>query len=68
MPEERRGATYMSVSELAIELDVHRNSIIKWIKAGNILAYRRGLAPKSPYLIPMDEADRVIEEFKNGVR
>lgn len=67
MPLKRRGATYMTVSELAELLDVHRNSIIKWIRAGEIEAVRRGLAKKSPYLIPMPEAQRVISEFSNGV-
>ena len=67
MPVQRRGATYMTVSELAKKLDVHRNSIIYWIKTGKINAHRSGLAEKSPFIIPIEEADRVIEGFSNGL-
>ena len=66
MPVEARGATYLTVSELAELLDVHRNSVIYWIKQEQIHAVRRGLAKKSPFLIPMEEADRVMAEFANG--
>ena len=66
MPINRRGATYMTVSELAEKLDVHRNSVIYWIQQDKIKAVRQGLATKSPYIIPIEEAKRVIAEFTNG--
>ena len=65
MPMNRRGATFMTVSELADKLDVHRNSVIYWIKIGKIKAVRQGLATKSPFIIPIREADRVIANFPN---
>ncbi len=65
MPVKTRGATYMTVSELAEQLDTHRNNVIYWIKSGDIKAVRRGLARKSPYLIPIKEAHRVIRDL-NG--
>lgn len=46
MPIKRQGVTYMTVSELADELDVHRNSVIYWIKTGKVNAVRIGLAEK----------------------
>ncbi len=66
MPIERRGAAYMTVTELADRLDVHRNSIIYWIDQEKIKARRMGLAKKSPFIIPIDEANRVIAEFVDG--
>lgn len=66
MPHEARGTTYLTVSELAELLDVHRNSVIYWINNGQIEAVRRGLAKKSPFLIPMEEANRIMAEFANG--
>ncbi|MBK7914678.1 MAG: helix-turn-helix domain-containing protein [Chloroflexi bacterium] len=63
MPQERHGVTYYSVTELAKKLDVHRNSVIYWIKSGKIKAVRLGLAEKSPYQIEEREAARVMAEL-----
>jgi excisionase family DNA binding protein len=63
MPKEVRGATYYNVSELADKLGVHRNTILNWIKDGQIEASRIGLAKKSPYLIEEKEAERVMKEL-----
>lgn len=67
MPLKRHGVTYVTVSELAEKLDVHRNSVIYWINQGKIKAVRLGLSEKSPYYIPEDEANRVINEVTEGV-
>lgn len=66
MPVKRQGVTYMTVSELADDLDVHRNSVIYWIKTGKIKAVRLGLAEKSPFHIPMQEVERIKEEFASS--
>jgi excisionase family DNA binding protein len=55
----------MTVSELAKKLGVHRNNIVYWISTGRIEARRMGLAEKSPYLIPIAEAERVIKEYNS---
>lgn len=65
MPTKRGGATYYTVSELADRLNVHRNSVIYWIKSGKIKAERFGLADRSPYQIEEHEADRVISELSS---
>lgn len=65
-PIKRQGVTYMTVSELADELDVHRNSVIYWIKTGKVNAVRIGLAEKSPFYIPMPEVERIKEEFASS--
>jgi len=59
MPKRRGGATYLTVSELAKVLDVHRNTVIYWIEQDMIKYERMGAAPKSPFLIPMDEVKRL---------
>ena len=64
MPKNVAGTNYLSVTELADELDIHRNNIIYWIKQGRIHAVRLGMAEKSPFFIPREEANRVIAEFK----
>lgn len=63
MPKKRNGDTYMSVTELADALGTHRSNVNYWISIGQIKAVQFGLAPKSPYYIPMDEAKRVIEQL-----
>lgn len=66
MPTKWQGVTYLTVSELADELEVHRNSVIYWIKTGKINAVRLGLARKSPFHIPMQEVERIKEEFASS--
>jgi excisionase family DNA binding protein len=62
----RGGAAYVSVSDLAERLGVHRNTVINWIRFGFIEAERMGPAPKSPYIIPVGEVQRLLEEIKGG--
>ena len=57
-------AAYMTVSELADELGVHRNTIHYWIKLGQIEARRIGIAPRSPLLISREEVARVKRELQ----
>ena len=52
-------AAYVTVSELAREVGVHRNTIHYWIRLGVVDAKRIGIAPKSPLLITREEAERV---------
>lgn len=66
MPIKRFGVTYITVSELAKRLDVHRNSVVYWINQGKIKAVRLGMAEKSPYYISEDEADRVVGKLAEG--
>ena len=56
-------ATGLSVSELADRINVHRNTIIYWIKTGQLEARRVGLAANSPYTIPMSEVERAEKEL-----
>lgn len=63
MTVKRRGAIYMTVTELAAAVGVHRNTIIYWIEQEQIRAERSGLSPRSKFLIPMHEAKRVIAEL-----
>lgn len=63
MAKQRQGVTYYTVTELADKLNVHRNSVIYWIKSNKIEATRMGLSPKSPYMIAEHEAERVVEEL-----
>ena len=67
MPKKRHGATYYSVTELADELGIHRNSVIYWITTKQVSAVRFGLAEKSPYFIHEDEAQRVKEKYIDSV-
>lgn len=60
-------AVYVTVSELAEELGVHRNTIHYWIKEGRLTARRIGLAQRSPLLITRTEAARVREELEKPV-
>jgi excisionase family DNA binding protein len=60
-------AVYITVSELADELGVHRNTIHYWIREGRLTARRFGLAKKSPLLITREEARRVREELARPV-
>ncbi len=64
MSVKRNGATYYSVTELAQMLNVHRATILNWIAAGELDAVRAGLRPKSPYLVPREEVERVLEELR----
>ncbi len=61
----RTEPAYLTVSELAERLGVHRNTVIYWIKGGQIMAVRQGLAKKSPYLIPIHEAQRIVGKVAN---
>lgn len=60
MPVERAGATYLKVSEAAERLGVHRNTVIYWIQQDQIKHDRLGLADKSPYIIPVEEVERIL--------
>lgn len=52
-------AAYMTVSELADLLGVHRNTVHYWIREGEVKAQRIGMARRSPLLIPRAEVDRI---------
>jgi excisionase family DNA binding protein len=60
-------AVYITVSELADELGVHRNTIHYWISRGKLEARRIGLARRSPLLITRMEAARVKHELEQPV-
>jgi len=60
------GASYMTVSELANRLGVHRNTVIYWISSEQIAATRAGVAKRSPYIIPIEEANRIINELREN--
>ncbi len=64
MPTVRNGATFMTVTELAERLQVHRNTVIYWIKEGELRAIRGGMSGKSPYIIPIEDAEAVIRRFE----
>lgn len=59
-------AAYVTISELAREVGVHRNTIHYWIKLGIVEAKRIGIAPKSPLLITRAEAERVKAELQGN--
>lgn len=61
-------AAYVTVSELADELGVHRNTIHYWIKEGRLEARKIGLAPRSPLLITREEANRAKKELAQPVQ
>lgn len=63
MTVKRNGATYVTVTELARVLGVHRNTVIYWIKEEQVNAVRSGLSKKSRWLIPVSEARRVVGEL-----
>ena len=52
---------YLSVTELANHLDVHRNTIIKAIKDKRIQAFKVGSGKKSVYRIPYTETARLLK-------
>jgi excisionase family DNA binding protein len=66
VPVKRDGATYLRVSEAAERLGVHRNTVIYWIQQEQIKYGRLGRAEKSPYIIPVEEVERIIEDSKDG--
>ncbi len=66
MTVKRNGAIYVTVTELAKVLGVHRNTVIYWIQEEQVTAIRSGMAKKSRYLIPADEARRVFKEMTAG--
>lgn len=55
---------YLSVTELANHLDVHRSTIIRSIKEGRIQALRIGLSKKSIYRIPYTELERLLKNIQ----
>jgi excisionase family DNA binding protein len=63
MPVKRGGSTYLTVTELADRLNVHRNTVIYWIKEEQLRAVRFGLSPQSPWMIPEEEVERVLERI-----
>jgi transposase-like protein len=66
MPVTRRGATYYTVTELAERSGIPRNTLIYWINQGRVEAKRKGAAEKSPFIIPQEEAERIITEYAEG--
>jgi excisionase family DNA binding protein len=60
---KRNGSTYLTVTELADRLNVHRNTVLYWIEQDQLRAIRFGLAKKSPWMIPEEEAARVVREL-----
>ena len=62
----RNGATYYTVTELSKMLDVHRNTIIYWIKQGYINAVQLGAAKKSPLMIHEDELEKVGGDIQSA--
>jgi excisionase family DNA binding protein len=63
MPIERKGSTFLSVKEFAEKLGVHPNTVLYWIKQDRIRAVRSGFAKQSPWIIPIEDANNLIEEL-----
>ena len=63
MPKQHNGTTYLSVTEFAELMDVHRNTIFYWIDKQLVKAVRFGAAPKSPLYIPMEEVKRITDNI-----
>jgi excisionase family DNA binding protein len=63
---KREKAQGLTVSELADRLGVHRNTVIYWIKTGQLKARRAGISRNSPYTIAMDEVERVERELADS--
>jgi excisionase family DNA binding protein len=66
MPIKRSGASHLSVKELAEKVGVHHNTVLYWINQGQVRAVRSGLSKQSPWMIPQEEVNRIIEEMENG--
>lgn len=58
-------AAYVTVSELADLLGVHRNTVHYWIREGQVKAQRIGMARRSPLLISRGEVER-IQAYLSG--
>lgn len=54
---------FLSTKESADYLNVHENSIRKWIKSGKLTAYKVG----KDYRINVDDLQRFVEKGKCGV-
>ncbi len=54
---------YLSVTELAKHLDVHRNTVIRSIKDGEIQALKVGSKKKGIYRIPYTELERLLRHI-----
>ena len=66
MPIKRGGASHLSVKELAEKIGVHPNTVLYWINQGQVHAVRSGLAKQSPWMIPCDEVERIVQTMGNG--
>ncbi len=57
---------YVTIEELARRAGRSDRVIRYWIKLGLIQHEREGLAPGSRIIIPLEEADRIIQQLPQG--
>lgn len=57
---------YVTIEELARRAGRSDRVIRYWIKLGLIQYEREGLAPGSRIIIPLEEADRIIQQLPQG--
>ncbi len=54
---------YKTVRDIAAALGVSPATVVRWINENKIEAYQVGPYERSPFRIPLIEAERVIREF-----
>lgn len=55
--------SYKTVRDIAAALGVSPATVVRWINESKIQAYQVGPYERSPFRIPLAEAERVIREF-----
>jgi len=51
---------FFSVQEVADGLEVHPQSVRRWIKTGQLPAYKPGGSPRGPWRIGEDDLERFL--------
>ncbi len=54
---------YLSIPEVARRMNVHRNTVLSWVRAGYVRSvFKNAFVSRPQYLISLDEVKRIEKE------
>jgi len=63
MPKNNTSTESLSIPDVAKRLNVHRNTVLYWVREGFVKAYpKNSIVSRPQFLIPLDEVKRIERE------
>ena len=59
---------FLTVGEVANGLEVHEQTVRRWIKTGQLPAYKPGGSPRGPWRIDEDDLESFLASRRSGAQ